>query len=205
MTGRGGFTLVEMLVVLTLLGLLLAGLSGVIGFGGRALDRTVAAGTDSQRMESVHRFLRGALSAAGEGAYGDAPALQGDADSLSVVTALPPHLATGGRAQLAVRVARDDAGGTALEAAWRPDLPRPSQKIPAVASTLADGLASARLAYFGRDAADAAPAWHDAWPAADRLPDLVRLTVVAGDGRPWPDLIVALPVRLRGDPAAPTP
>jgi hypothetical protein len=59
--------------------------------------------------------------------------------------------------------------------------------------SLVDGVGAMRIRYFGslRDGDD--PGWRDAWPAPDRLPDLVTLELAFADGDPrrWPALSVA--------------
>lgn len=197
-----GFTLVEMLVVLTLVGLLVSALFGVVRFGSGAMDRTRTASGDSQQMEAVHRFLRRTLAATGDTAIGlnesPQPTLIGAGNRMEFATTMPHHLALGGTARLALHA--DAAGGAAtLRAAWQPVVPNPRQPIPAIVETLASGLAAVDFAYFGNADADGDVRWIDSWTVTDRLPLLVRMRVVGRDGRPWPDLVVALRYPARRD------
>ncbi len=198
-----GFTLVELLVVLTLLGFLVAVTFGTVRFGTRAMDRVAASADGHQDIEGVHRFLRRLLSETGEAldadeADGRAP-LSGDGAQLSVLAPMPRHLAASGRAHVDIKVRQTDRG-VALDAVWQPAFPRASIEIQTVTTTLAVTLATAEFTYFGDPTGTGMSTWHSTWMAPARLPKLVRIAIVAADARPWPDLVVGLPLAGRLEP-----
>ena len=53
-----GFTLVELLVAITLLGLIAVALSGALRFGARVWDVGTERGAQSSRVEAAQNFLR---------------------------------------------------------------------------------------------------------------------------------------------------
>jgi len=60
------------------------------------------------------------------------------------------------------------------------------------ASIVATQVRTFRLAYFGSDAGDAAPAWHDSWQHLANLPLMVRVILDSDDAPSRPPLIVHL-------------
>jgi hypothetical protein len=61
------------------------------------------------------------------------------------------------------------------------------------ARPLAEGLESARFAFYGAPAKDAEEAWHARWDAGQRLPRLVRLRLESEVAGEWPELVIRLP------------
>lgn len=200
--GAHGFTLVELLVALTLLGLLMVALFGGLQLGARAWETTGERLDDSARLQLVQDFLRTRMSQAypleiaGEaGAPG--LAFSGAPDRLAFVTVLPQHLAPGLHLLTLALVERDDRVHLLLT--WRPLAPEDEAEIEAEGEAAAGerillrDVTGLELAYFGAPGARAPPAWYSFWDAAVlRLPELIRLRVTfpAGDRRHWPDLVV---------------
>lgn len=199
---EAGFTLVELLVSITLFALLSVLLAGTLRTGSRAaaagetrIDRT----TQIAVSETViWGQLAGALPVT---AMGSAALLfDGRADGVDFIGLPPAYLAPGGFHRLSLAVAPGPVGQD-LVLRWQsltaavdePDL-RPS--------ILLERLARVDFAYYGaRDYAET-PQWRDDWRGAIRLPVLIRLHFVFLDRHAVPDLVVAL--RLSQAAAAPT-
>ena len=120
----GGFTLVELLVALTLLALLSALTFSGFRFGARAWERAGAHIDHAAEIQVVQAFLRVRLSeAAPVLEAGENPdrliAFAGDAESLTFVTIMPTHLETGGYSTLALSLDRRGGGGD-LVLRWSP-------------------------------------------------------------------------------------
>ncbi|MGH7039638.1 MAG: prepilin-type N-terminal cleavage/methylation domain-containing protein [Stellaceae bacterium] len=193
---EGGFTLLEILVALVVLGLLTVGLAQGTRTGlamwhaqARQLDRVA-------NLDAIERLLRTLLSSMppplAARFIGDSTAAQGitgSADRLSFTGELPTGLGTTRRARMTLAV---EEGRLML--IWTPD-PHEVRAGPAPAPTrtvLVSGVARLALAYWGRLIPNRPPAWQSAWKGGT-FPQLIRVRLVfaKGDPRRWPDLIVA--------------
>ncbi len=181
---EAGFTLLELLAAIAVLGLIIVMLSNGFLFGLDA-TRLAAAGQNNDRL-AVDAALRHLIEAADPGTFPDPATLRGSAETLLLTTELP----NGGRgAPQRADVVLSAAGGK-LVLRWRPH--RHAEWFgpgPAWTETvLADGVEHVGFAYRGA-AADAP--WSASW-SAGRLPSLVRLTIEPGAGsrEHWPPLVV---------------
>ncbi|MBK1662695.1 prepilin-type N-terminal cleavage/methylation domain-containing protein [Paracraurococcus ruber] len=195
---RPGFTLVETLVGLVLLGLVAAlGLAG-LGLVGRAgASAAPDAATLLLAQDQLRARLVGALPLLAEGP-GGLPTLlfEGGADHLAFVADLPPRFGVAGPAWLELR--REEAG---LLLRWRP-LAGAASGEGAAGRPLVAGLAGLRLRYFGTPRGEDPPGWRADWSGATRLPRLIALDAEfpPGDARAWPALVVAPRLAAGGAP-----
>lgn len=182
--GTRGFTLVEMLVALTLLALVAAMLLGSLRFGARSWDGAATRTEERDETEAAQSLLRTLLSEASTPGGGAAPlALAGDARSLTFVAPWARGPGGGGLHRFALRLE-----GDALVFAWASE----RGASPVGERTLLDGVSAVRIAYFGPPAEAAPPLWLDRWEDRGRPPRLVRIEVAFADAsRPWPPLVVA--------------
>ena len=191
-----GFTLVEILVAITLLGLLMAALFGGVQLGVRAWEASEVRLDDSSRLATVQGFLRERLAQAylpeQQAAEDEArPAFTGEPDRLSFVTLMPEHLGGGFQRMVLGVVAAGESSDLAVSW-WPAELGDAAVDPEALhRRALLAQVAELRLSYFGALARNQAPAWHEVWqqPA---LPQLVRVQLRFPDldVRSWPDLIV---------------
>jgi general secretion pathway protein J len=178
-----GFTLVEMLVSLTLLALaamlMATGLASARGLW----SRIEASGARSETVEAAQTLLRDRIERLRPVTLFDQSApyadIEGERDRL-VFTALPidsERPAAMRRFQL-TQQARDlvleDADGM----------------FPA--RTLISGVAELEIAYFGPETAGGPAHWQPSWSHQPTPPELVRIrvTFAPGDRRVWPPLII---------------
>ena len=191
-----GFTLLELLIAITLLSLLLAALFGGLRLGARAWERSEERLDESARLQVVQNFLRERLAQAypltAENQVGRLRlAFEGTADALRFVTVMPAYLGTG-FAELVLAV-EDRSETRDLVVQWRrfEQLPRLDDQESQVKVLLAD-VEGLEIAYYGALARGEPILWHEQWLEVMALPQLVRLRVVFAehDRRYWPDLIV---------------
>lgn len=197
---QSGFTLVELLVALTLLALISVMLVGTLRFAHTAWERADAATDRLQRTELAMNVMRRLLQQAYPLAVAGvnrphAVAFSGNADGVLFLAPPAAVLSLGGL-QLNWLSIEHDGTDARLVLRWRP-FDRASETWPPQTSAgdfaevvLADHVEGARLAYFAPDpdAPQTPPWWHSDWNDAAQLPDLVRLS---GAGT-LPDLVAAL-------------
>lgn len=193
---QAGFTLVEVLVAITLLSLLSVALTGGLRLGIDSWARGSAHSDDLSRTLAVQSLLRELLGQADPYFLASGPTqgyvdFYGTTSSLTLLAPPPAALGVTGRARFTLSVTRRQ------ELA---DMIMTSQPELAVADgsaieqkTLVTGAATIELAYFGRLGSEPEARWHDRWGGQAALPQLIgiRVEFLRDDTRVWPDLVVA--------------
>jgi general secretion pathway protein J len=199
---EAGFTLLELLIALTLLAVTASLLVDAIGSARQALnaiDRRVAHAS----VPAAQSILRQLLTEArpGPDATGKADpnrAFVGDPDMLGFVSSFVPQGQYGGlwRYEIALAAGEGTARSGALvltQQLVRLGLSADAAPLRTAVFNEVDAL---RLRYFGAADKDSAPERHDRWHDPRRLPRLVTVdvTFARADGRRWMPLVVALPL-----------
>lgn len=178
-----GFTLVEMLVSLAILGVASALMAEGFSASRGALGRLRAHDRDTATVASAEMRLRAALERMAVRARFDAATpyveIDGDTGRLDFAAAAPPGASTPVEAE---RLSLSPDGDLVLGPA--------ADGPPAPDRVLLHDAASLDIAYFGRDGS--AAGWRDDWVRQPSPPELVRVRVgfARGDRRGWPELIV---------------
>jgi general secretion pathway protein J len=197
MNWQRGFTLLELLIGLTLLGFIMVLLFGGLRLGSRSWD------TGEQRLESSSQFvvaqgfLRRQLSQIQPMRWktvADNPvAFVGEAHALRFSGSLSSQFGLAG-IYLIILEEENGEAGTSLVMRWH----RPSHddKDFSVAeegekTVLAKNIKDLAFAYFGAESDQKEPVWHDDWQSAERLPSLIRLRLTLESGETWPEMVVA--------------
>lgn len=199
MTARAGsgagFTLVELLVALSLIAILSTLVLGGLRFGARSWEAVVAETETRDRVAAVHRFLRarlGGIARAGQaGVWLHAPEVEGGADEIAFSG--PWHTAYGYGGLYRFRLWQAEG---ALRLAWRPLAPGAGSATEGERVIL-DGVASLGIAYYERPTPERAGGWRRTWRERPAAPPLVRVDVGfdgtgRGSDRVWPPLVVRL-------------
>lgn len=193
-----GFTLLEMLIGLTLLGFILLLLYNGLRLGTKSWDVGERLVEGTSRQAVVMDFLRRQLAQAyplrwkREGV--DVMVFSGEPKSLRFAAQIPAHLGTGGLHVVELEAIPGNEA-EALRMRWR--LPTKDANDFAFSdeddqATLWRAMDGLEIAYFGAPRRDDEAAWHDSWHSDERLPRLVRLRIAQKDGKRWPDLLVDL-------------
>jgi general secretion pathway protein J len=195
---EAGFTLVELLVALTLVALLVPMVFGGFRFGVRVWSGAEAV-TERGELASVRAVLSDRISMAYPDFLGGDPTSQhvdftGDHDRLAFLS--PTPAAAGGASFSRFTLMLTGTGmAKRLVMNWQPEFGSDdAAKAEGLVhdTDLVDAVAKLELSYYGRVAGDEGPAWHDAWQGQLRLPQLVRIRLGFrdDDDRAWPDLLI---------------
>jgi general secretion pathway protein J len=195
---EGGFTLLEILVAVTVLGLLVIGLTQGVRTGLNLWNAQTRRNATIAELDATARVLRNVLTSIPilpAGASGTAPlaiGFKGEPTRITFVGELPTGLGASQRADITIELKL----GRVLMA-WVPHRHEtPAGPPPAPTETeLIGNVDDLQFAYWGTPNPNSAPAWLTQWDGP-ALPGLVRirLGLAKGDPRRWPDLIVTPPL-----------
>lgn len=194
-----GFTLIEMVVAMTILGIMLGLLYQGLTFALRSWDASDVNGRLTMDRRIGENFLRREVSELFPMRWKDPVTLklafEGKRKELRFVSARPAGITTGGLALVSVEVADDPKDRRARNLVMRRAMPddeqtdfRPLEK--AEASILVANVDSVEFSYFGAENDFAEPKWVDEWTYPSRVPQMIRLRMKAADGTPLPDMVM---------------
>ncbi len=186
---QAGFTLLELLISITILSLILLALSGGVHFAGQAWRAQEQRSARQGDVNAVQTVLR-QMIASGQG-------FRGNALQLKFTGKLPAALARGGLFDIAL-----DAAGGALILSWEPHFKGPATRSGEGEAKLLDGLTSFAFGYY-----NPALGWQRAASDKTKRPLLIAMGGRLSGGQTWPPLTVApiLDVAAAAKPAAAAP
>jgi general secretion pathway protein J len=204
-----GFTLVELLIALTLLGLVMTILYGALRVGIRSWEagEKQAVAMDDRRL--IFGFLRREIGQAYplmlENKDKQRVAFVGGPDSFQFAAILPAHRGVGGLYLISLK--RSDAklvfsyrlaqpGGQGLQAG--------AQKGRETSVALVNALKQVEFSYYGKQGKGSGknipPRWWRQWKDPARLPKLIRMTLRTSDSLdPWPEIVVPVHAEVHAD------
>ena len=184
---EAGFTLLEIIVALVVLGVLLVTLSQGVHFGFAAWGRQDQTLRTGETLQAADRTLRRLVEQLYPGTERDAAKLRGRAHAAAFTSSLP--IGRDGElseADISLTVDRDGR----LVLSWLPHVhAQLLQAAPAPhVSVLLENVAGLQLSYWS----DTDKQWSREWNR-NTLPDLVRIRIEfsAGDRRHWADIVEA--------------
>jgi len=192
-----GFTLVELLIAMTLLALIVLILFDALHLASRAWDDNGFAEGRVSETTMAREWIRRQLTQAqpitlrtetGRPAL----AFDGEPHAVTFIGAIPAHLNGGGLSWIRLRLV-DSADGRQLvmdRERYQRDFEPELGQEPRV---LIEDIAAANFEYFGSPTPNEPATWHDQWTEIGYLPSLVRLELRFSSERdqPWPVLIAA--------------
>lgn len=201
---QSGFTLVEMLLAITLMAMIMGLAYAGLRAGARAVDRGEEAIDRTNRLRIVQQFLRNqisrtlplAMAAEDETDEEVLVYFDGDRDTMRFVAPMPGYLSRGGPHEQILALRRGDRGLELLFAFRllgqerdRDPLDDPDQP-PTV---LIDGIAGGRFEYLSVDDEGQPTEWLDDWEDPSQTPLMVRveLEMDPASRMHWPTLEVA--------------
>jgi len=214
-----GFTLVELVIALALVGLIVLLLFSGLRLGTHAWEgvETISERTADPRI--AHNFLARVLTQARSARVSvdaeDVLVFAGDAETLELVAPLTEHVGTPGLYVLKIALEGD---GQLVLTRWllHPDVLAGTGDIPewepfkgggGVSATgileedlaagaygrtlLLSGVDELEIAYYGVSEGEEDPDWHQDWIEQSRMPQAVRIRLSTVE-RTWPDMLIRL-------------
>ena len=196
------FSLIEVLVVVSIASLLVLGLQGALASIGRASTTVMAVQRNAEDQRLVLNTLRDLLA-------NSVPLIErrddrvevlfdGDKIGARFVTHLPAHASGGGLQFVEIRAEDLSASrrSSRLTLFFRAAWPETAFDIALTDAgwsreALVVDVDDVEFQYFGSPDGRSRAAWHDTWRLRERLPQLIRM-MVRPVGAAWPDLVVPL-------------
>ena len=196
-----GFTLIEVLLATVLLAAGLALAFATLRAATASAQRGEQIARHSERVRAVELFLRRRiggtrpLAFAHDEATGAPVRFLGDGERIRFVADLPDYLGRGGPYLHDLQLV-DGPDGPELRISFQLVMAGETfeEQPPRAPELLADELASARFRYRTLGDDGRLGDWLERWEAPERLPLQVQVVLEDRAGRPWPPLVVALPL-----------
>ncbi|MES2949199.1 MAG: prepilin-type N-terminal cleavage/methylation domain-containing protein [Pseudomonadota bacterium] len=200
-SSQRGFTLLELLISLTLLGLILVLLFGGLRLSVRSWDVVQKQVDVLNSVRSVESLVRREMEQVYPYRWKTVPvqryAFLGERHKVNFVAPLPSRIGVGGLYAIALELEQTNNG---RRLTWKQVPINPlMQDFSALDAAKEMVLIGAELnavddiwlSYFGRETEAAAPRWVERWDSVTTMPMLVRIQVRFADGSEWPDFVVA--------------
>ena len=193
-----GFTLIEVLVVMSLLSLVMLAMGSALRTTAQTEERVDQRLQRTDEMRVADGFLRSIL---GRVAARKVPLpvepgasqfiFSGQARQITWVGVMPARYGAGGRHHFRLQVQDTRTGSQALVLQYTPwlDDAVPPDWSQADSHVLVQGVTAFAMQF--EDAQPEPPVWTPQWTMADRLPQRVLLSLQTGAGD-WPAIVVAL-------------
>ncbi len=200
-SGESGFTLLELVIAISLLALVSLILGGGLRLGARVWDSGTETMAQISRIELVQGFLRrqfeGAAPLSPSGPRADRRyVFEGRRDQIRFAALAPAQFGVGGFYELTVKKAEGaEADQVVVEARLHHpeahERPRASQQLER--SVLLEEVRELKIEYYGRRRRRDELRWHDEWRRTRLQPLLVRIDIEFEDERLyWPTFVVAM-------------
>lgn len=198
--GNGGFSVLEVLVSLAMLGLLLLTINTALRFSRRSVQLASSVDLAMEQdatLSAVVRRLEQIMPMYEREADGrPRVSFRGKQDRVEFVAASPMgRVSPGGLYRYEISAASDAAGRSKLLLRWTRYQPLSADAEPQT-RVLIDDIAGFGLRYFGSEKPDASPGWESQWSRRDLLPDLIELRVARRQFND-PPITLQVPLQLR--------
>jgi general secretion pathway protein J len=192
-----GFTLLEVLIALVVLGLLMVALTQGVRAGLSLRQAQVSRLDRTAELDATMRGLRTVLGSIATipggvrniATEGNTPTFRGEAEQVNFIGAMPTGLGSSRRGDMDLHLNNGH-----LILSWTPHRhvrllgppPAPTEAV------LLDNVKRLQLAYWGAPSRGEPAAWQSRWESP-QAPELIRVELAFGQGdqRRWPGLIVA--------------
>jgi len=179
---QAGFTLVELLVAITILSLILVALSGGVHFAGSAWRKQEEQIGRQGDINAVQTVLRQLLASGRD--------FEGGSQDLKFVSQMPAALARGGLFDIELH-----GGGDELLLSWQPHFKGAATSMPRNETVLLDGVTGFGLTYYLEQ-----KGWQRTFNDKSKTIGLIAIKARFSDGRSWPALMISPAINLSSKP-----
>lgn len=200
-----GFTLLELMVALTLLGLIASVAFGAMRVGSRSWEAGLKKANETAESRAIPTFLRRQVSQllplVWEEAGSKRLAFQGERRQIRFIAPAPQRDQGVGLYEYMLLIDTEMAESS-LVLHYEPYQPgetdfRVSEQSPQL--VLAEGLSELAFAFYGAEKATDSPLWHDEWGIkAELLPVLLRISFKREGQQQPPELLIPLHAEVAG-------
>lgn len=203
-----GFTLVEVLIAMTLLGVMMALLFASLKISAESWEKSENKVSDISEIAATLNFFQRHLVNA-RPLWNDFNkeeklfSFQGSKQSLQFVSAFPASAARAGLQLFSMELVNVDRE-QAIKVTLTPFYPPPEDEDWLKEDEiLINHVESFTLAYFGREKGESDSRWVDQWLENDKLPSLVKIKIELENEIFWPEMIFELKMASSVDNAEP--
>ncbi len=195
-----GFTLIEMVVAMALLGTMMLLMYSGLTFGLRGWDAADTNGRRTADRRIAENFLRREISETFPMRFKDPMTLkvafEGKENRLRFVSSRPAGISAGGLSLVGLEVETDDVKrkrNLVMRRAMPDDDAKDFAPLDKAERTvLFEGVDAVAFDYFGSENDFTDPKWVEAWDFAGRIPQLIRIRIRTADGGALPEMVVRL-------------
>ena len=192
-----GFTLIEVLIAMTLLGVMVVLLFSSLRIAAESWEAGETKTAQVNQKAVVYQFFKRHLSSIRPLPMLENEAVDLENDSLQVFAGYPQSLRFAGAlpassARKGVQIFRvfpDPNKTSTLLVSLMPYRQTEGQPVEEPPVVLLEGVAELKFSYFGKTEDAAEDLWLDEWIQADRLPRLIKISIVLNDRSFWPDMV----------------
>lgn len=199
---RNGFTLIEMLIAMTLLGIMVMLLFSSLKIAAESWNAGEGKIIEVNKKAVVYQFfkshltsIRPATAQLSEQDINDnvepRQVFQGQSRSMRFVSALPLSSARKGLQIFDIASKTSSDASTLMVSLTPYQQIEPAQPEPVV---LLENVKAFGFAYFGKIDENDELVWHDEWVGSDHLPQLIKVTIRLKDDSYWPSMIFPLKI-----------
>lgn len=193
-----GFTLIEVLIVMTLLSVMVVLLFASMKICAESWEKGESKIADVNEVAVVYSFFQRHLSAA-KPLWNDfaqpeerAFSFQGGSDALQFVADFPASAGRAGLQLFSLQLQREGEEQH-IEVTITPFFPvAEDEALPTEKVTLIKHVSEFSMVYFGSDESTGENSWQELWQNRENLPQLVRVTIGLESGIFWPDMVIPL-------------
>lgn len=191
-----GFTLLEVLIAITLLGVVMALLFTSLRIGIAGWDKGEKHSFEAGRMAIIQSFLRehlaGALPLMDDFSHEEPEfSFKGTEEALQFVSVMPAAGGRGGLRIFQVDLMKEQ-GGKSLRVTLRPFYPAFEEAEQTKEEVvILEKVERMEFAYYGPDTLGENKGWQTKWEEQKSLPELIRVDIQVEGEREWTPILVA--------------